>query len=64
MSDREIKEFTDEELKQFDAYEKVRQSGRFNMFMPEARKATRLTIAQYTFVMRNFSRLSDQSNAA
>lgn len=49
--------FSADELKKFDAYERVRQSGRFNMFDPRAIKASRLTKDDYLFVMRNYSAL-------
>ncbi len=50
--------FTAEQLADFAAYERVRASGRFNMIMDiGARQATRLSPAEYGFVMNNFEAL-------
>lgn len=51
--------FTDEQLADWRAYEKVRKSGRFNMFDPRARLATRLSADRYSFVVGNFEKLKD-----
>lgn len=56
--------FTEERLKQYDAYEKVRQNGRWNMFDPAARRATRLSPQDYSFVMKNYSALRAQRESA
>ena len=52
--------FTPEQLKHYAAYERVRQSGRFNMFDPRARFATGLNQEQYHFVINNFEALRQQ----
>lgn len=39
--------FTAEQIDHWLAYEKVRKSGRYNMFDPRARKASKLTDEQY-----------------
>lgn len=49
--------FTKEDLADWKAYEKVRTGGRWNMFDPRARKATRLSSERYLFVMHWFSEL-------
>ncbi len=51
--------FTTEQLADWRKYEKVRLSGRFNMFDPRARRATGLNGERYSFVMENFSELRD-----
>lgn len=53
------KEFTAKQLKDYQAYERVRDRGLYNMFTDEARKATRLTKDEYVFVMQNYSELAD-----
>ena len=52
--------FTTEQLKNFRKYEKVRQSGCWNMFDPQARQKTGLTKEDYLFVMKNYSELRDE----
>ena len=49
--------FTAQQLDDWRAFEKVRKSGRFNMFDPNARKATKLSSEAYAFTMQNFSEL-------
>ena len=49
--------FTPEQLEAWKAYERVRKGGRYNMFDPRARKATKLSGDEYSFVMHNFSEL-------
>jgi len=49
--------FTEQQIKDWRAYEKVRAGGRWNMFFPQARAATGLTSDEYSFVMDNFDAL-------
>ena len=51
--------FTEQQVADWRAYEKVRKGGRWNMFDPNARRATKLDGERYAFVMKNFSRLKD-----
>jgi hypothetical protein len=51
--------FTEKQLKQYAAYERVRKSGAFNMFDPRARAKTKLEKDDYIFVMENFAALQD-----
>lgn len=51
--------FTAEQIDDWLAYEKVRKGGKFNMFDPRARRATRLDEYRYKFVMRNFGAMRD-----
>ena len=53
MSDE--RKFTPGDIRAWKAYEKVRASGRFNMFDPRAMRETGLNEKQYSFVMNNFS---------
>lgn len=49
--------FTKEQLQDYNSYERVRKSGRYNMYSAEARMATGLTKEEYIFVMRNYTEL-------
>ena len=51
--------FTEQQINDWHAYERVRKGGRWNMFMPQARAATGLSRDDYLFVMRNFVELRD-----
>jgi hypothetical protein len=51
--------FTAQQLADWRAYERVRQSGRHNMFFPQAQRATGLSSERYSFVMANYSALMD-----
>lgn len=55
--------FTKEQLSDWRAYERVRKSGRYNMFDPRARQATGLDKEDYVFVMQNFSELKAVAEA-
>lgn len=57
-----MKNFTKEQLSDWKRYEKVRQSGRYNMWFPQARAATGLSGERYSFVMGNYSELLKQVN--
>ena len=59
----EHQSFTEQQLRDFAAYERVRSRGRFNMFDPQARKASRLDAAAYLFVMKNYSALKEAAKA-
>ena len=52
--------FTAQQIKDYLAYEKVRESGRFNMLDPRAIKASRLGDEAYFFVLKNFGALQEQ----
>ena len=49
--------FTNEQIKRWKAYEKVRASGRYSMFDPRARRAALLSEEEFTFVIKNYSAL-------
>ena len=49
--------FTEEQIANWRAYERVRQSGKFNMFDPRARRASGLGEDGYLFSLRNYSAL-------
>jgi hypothetical protein len=55
-------EFTEQHIKNWGTYEKVRQSGKYNMFSSQARIATGLSRADYIFVMNNYPQL-EEANA-
>lgn len=49
--------FTARQQKNWKAYERVRESGKYNMFSPRARRATGLSAEDYSFTMKYFSEL-------
>lgn len=49
--------FTQRHLDNWRRYERVRQGGRWNMFFPQAQKATGLSGKDYSFVMRHYVEL-------
>ena len=55
--------YTEAQISDWKRYEKVRQSGRHNMFFPEARRATGLDAERYAFVMRHFSALKEAAES-
>lgn len=52
-----ISEFTPDQLDMWLAFEVVRNSGKYNMFDPRAKKATGLSTEEYDFVKHNYSAL-------
>lgn len=50
-------EFTARQIKNWQAYERVRAGERFNMFDPRAVRASGLTGEEYDFVMNHFTEL-------
>ena len=55
-------QFTREQLVDFDAYERVRSSGQFNMLTRQAQHATGLDRDRYVYVMEHFDALQDAAN--
>jgi len=55
--------YTKNQINDYRAYEKVRKSGRYNMFSPQARMAAMLTKEEHLFVMENYSALKEASEA-
>jgi hypothetical protein len=51
--------FTKQQLADWQAYKRVRKSGKWNMFDHEAQIATGLADKDYDFVMDNFEALRD-----
>lgn len=50
-------DFTEDQLSDWRKFEEVRKGGKWNMYDPQARAATGLTGDEYSFVMRNYSKL-------
>jgi hypothetical protein len=48
---------TDQDIRNYQAYERVRSRGTYNMFDSRARIATGLTKEDYLFVMENYDTL-------
>lgn len=55
--------YTEKQIKDWKAYEKVRASGRFNMIMEgnAAAKSAGLSRDEYIFVIENYSELAAQA---
>ena len=49
--------FTEEQIRNWRAYERVRTGGKYNMFDNRAIKSSGLTRPDYLFVMENYSEL-------
>lgn len=56
--------FTAKQIDDFHEYEFVRSMGQYNMFDPSARRATGLTSDEYSFVMKNYSKLKEAAEKA
>lgn len=56
-------QFTKEQLEHFRKYERVRSSGRYNMWDSRAVIATGLTQEQYVYVMGAYDQLREQVEA-
>lgn len=52
-------QFTKAQLDDWRAYEKVRKGGRWNMYDPQAFRATGLTGDQFLFVWKNYTELKE-----
>ncbi len=52
-----MNKFTEQQLADYQAYEKVRESGKYNMFDPRASRAAKLPEDRYVFVMKNYTEL-------
>lgn len=55
--------YTETQISDWRRYEKVRQSGRHNMFFPEARRATGLDSERYAFVLHHYTALKVQAES-
>ena len=53
-------QFPPDQIADYCYYERVRKSGRYNMFDPRARQLTGLSKVEYAFVMENFEALQAQ----
>jgi hypothetical protein len=51
--------FTQEQLNNWEAYERVRKGGKWNMYDPRARQATGLERNDYLFVLKNYTELKE-----
>ena len=55
--------FTDRQIRDWLEYERVRLSGRYNMFEPNARVSAGLARDDYIFCMANYSALKEVAAA-
>ena len=53
-----MQKFTPQQIAHWKAFERVRKSGKYNMFDPKARAATGLERDDFLFVMKNFEALA------
>jgi hypothetical protein len=56
--------FTAKQSQDFNAYRKVQMGGKWNMFDPRARRATKLSESEYIFVMKNYTALQKEVDGA
>lgn len=52
--------YTEKDIVDWHAYERVRAGGKYNMFDPRARMMTGLSQDRYIFILENYSRIQDQ----
>ena len=55
-----ITRFSDRDIVDWRSYERVRLTGRFNMFDPRAREMTGMTRERYIFILEQYSNIQDQ----
>ncbi len=55
-----ITRFSDRDIVDWRSYERVRLTGRFNMFDPNAREMTGMTKERYIFILEQYSNIQDQ----
>ena len=55
-----ITRFSDRDIVDWRSYERVRLTGRFNMFDPHAREMTGMTKERYIFILEQYSNIQDQ----
>ena len=51
--------YTEKQIENWKRFEEVRQEGKYNMFIPNARLLTGLDDDEYSFCMKNYSELKD-----
>lgn len=56
---RGTESFTESQLANWKAYERVRKGGKYNMFDPRARRATKLSHDEYMFCLKYYSELQE-----
>lgn len=54
-----MSQFTERQIQDYVAFDKVRSGGRYNMFDPRARTAAGLSREEMVFVMKNFAALKE-----
>lgn len=59
ISEYQFKGFTGRQIQNWRIYERVQRQGRWNMYDPRARQATRLSESDYSFVMDNYEALME-----
>lgn len=56
-------QFSEAEISNWRAYERVRRLGKFNMFDPRARSMTGMSSDEWVFCMKHYAALREQANA-
>jgi hypothetical protein len=56
--------FTEQQLKNWQTYESIRQGGLFNMFDPRAMAMTSMSAEEWTFCMKHYSALKQEVQGA
>jgi hypothetical protein len=51
--------YSTEQLKNWERYERIRQSGVFNMFDPRARDCTTMSVSEWVFCIEHYEGLRD-----
>lgn len=51
--------YSDNQLRNWERYERIRLSGAFNMFDPRARELTSMSKSEWVFCMDNYAALRD-----
>ncbi len=51
--------YSENQIRNWQIYERIRQSGMFNMFDPQARRMTTMSISEWLFCMEHYKGLRD-----
>lgn len=51
--------YSENQIRNWQIYERIRQSGMFNMFDPRARGMTTMSVSEWVFCMEHYAALRD-----
>jgi len=60
MKDITNNKYSENDIRDWKRYERVRLGGMYNMFDPRAIESTGLTTERYRFILQNYSEISEQ----